>query len=125
MRRFKKAMALFCALTLLVTCTIAGLALPVSAEGDTFKLMYDELFLAPTDSGSYLVYAGVPALTMDGKKYTEIGKLVPGKLGNVGYRAEALTVPVKKTDARYVKLVLTVKFWYMCIDEIAVQGQWK
>lgn len=69
MRKFKKAMALLCALTLLVTCTIAGLALPVSAEGDTFKLMYDELYLAPKDSGGYVVYGASPALNLDGTPY--------------------------------------------------------
>ena len=63
--------------------------------------------------------------SMDGQKYTSVGKINNSKLGNVGYRAEAMTIPVKKTDARYVKVVLNVIHWYLCMDEIAVQGQWK
>ena len=69
MRKFKKAMALLCAMTLLVTCAIAGLALPAAAAGDTFKLMYDELYLAPKDSGGYIVYGASPALNPDGTPY--------------------------------------------------------
>ena len=63
--------------------------------------------------------------SMDGKKYTSVGKVNNSKLGNVGYRAESISVPVKKTDARFVKVVLNVIHWYLCMDEIAVQGQWK
>lgn len=63
--------------------------------------------------------------SMDGKKYTSVGKVNNAKLGNVGYRAESISVPVKKTDARFVKVVLNVIHWYLCMDEIAVQGQWK
>ena len=63
--------------------------------------------------------------SMDGKKFTSVGKMSYAKLGNVGYRAETLAIPVKKTDTRFVKVLLNVIHWYLCMDEIAVQGQWK
>ena len=62
---------------------------------------------------------------MDGKKFTSVGKTGYAKHGNVGYRAEALKIPLRKTDARFVKVVLNVAHWYLCMDEIAIQGQWK
>lgn len=61
----------------------------------------------------------------DGVKFTSAGKLVPEKLSNAGYRAAVLTVPVSKTDARYVKIIFDIRNWFFCLDEIAVQGQWK
>jgi hypothetical protein len=63
--------------------------------------------------------------SMDNKTYFSCGKITKGKLGNVGYRAEALMIPVKKTNARFIKIVLNVVHWYLCLDEIAIQGQWK
>ncbi|MBP3435683.1 MAG: Ig-like domain-containing protein [Clostridia bacterium] len=71
MKPFKKFLPSLTALVLLLSCTIAGLVLPVAAEGDTFKLMYDELYLAPKDSGGYVVYGAAPALKLDGQPYTE------------------------------------------------------
>ena len=71
MRSFNRALAITLAVVLLLVSTITGLVLPVAAEGDTFKLMYDELYLAPMDSGTYVVYGASPALTMDGNPYTE------------------------------------------------------
>ena len=71
MRSFNRALAITLAVVLLLVSTITGLVLPVAAEGDPFKLMYDELYLAPMDSGTYVVYGASPALTMDGNPYTE------------------------------------------------------
>ena len=63
--------------------------------------------------------------SMDNKTYSSCGKITKGKLGKVGYRAEALMIPVKKTNARFEKIVLNVVHWYLCLDEIAIQGQSK
>ena len=62
---------------------------------------------------------------MDGTKFTSAGKLVPESISNAGYRAAALKVPVRKTEARYVKIVFDIRKWFFCIDEVAVQGKWK
>ena len=63
--------------------------------------------------------------SIDGKKFVSGGKVTNSKSGNIGYRAESIAIPVKKTDARYVKIVLNVIHWYLCMDEIAVLGKWK
>ena len=62
---------------------------------------------------------------MDKAKFTPAGKVNFVKQGNIGYRAETLKIPLKKTDARFVKIVFNVVHWYLCLDEIAIQGQWK
>ncbi len=62
---------------------------------------------------------------MDGEKFTSAGKLVPEVLSNAGYRAAALNIPIRKTEARYVKIVFDIRNWFFCLDEIAVQGKWK
>lgn len=62
---------------------------------------------------------------MDGRKYTSSGKLIPEKLSNNGYRAAVLNVPVRKTEAKFVKIVFDIRNWFFCLDEIAVQGSWK
>jgi len=61
----------------------------------------------------------------DGAKFISAGKLVPEKLSNAGYRAAVLNVPVRKTDARYVKIIFDIRNWFFCLDEVAVQGKWK
>ncbi len=71
MKQINRLLSAVLALALLVSCTIAGLALPVAAEGDTFKLAKDELYLCPTDSGGYIVYGYSQPLNMDGTPYTE------------------------------------------------------
>ncbi len=69
MKACKRLAALLLAITLVITSTVVGLVLPVAAEGDTFKLATDELYLAPKDSGGYIVYGAVPALNPDGTPY--------------------------------------------------------
>ena len=70
MKLRKTVLALFLALILLVCPMINGLALPVSANTDTFKLSKDTFYVSQAPSGIY-VYSAVPALTLDGKPYTE------------------------------------------------------
>ncbi len=71
MKFFKKAMATLLAAALLIGCAISGLVLPVAAEGDTFKMGYDHIYVAPADSAGYVTYVAVPLYTMDGQPYTE------------------------------------------------------
>ena len=69
MKLITRSLAALLALVLLVGCTLAGLALPVSAASDTFKLAKEDLYLAPTDAGGYIVYNHVQALNPDGTPY--------------------------------------------------------
>ncbi|MBR2406745.1 MAG: DUF11 domain-containing protein [Clostridia bacterium] len=69
MKLITRSLAALLALVLLVGCTLAGLALPVSAASDTFKLAKEDMYLAPTDAGGYIVYNHVQALNPDGTPY--------------------------------------------------------
>ncbi len=69
MQSFKKVLASLLAVTLVLTSVIGGLVLPVAAEGDTFKLAKDVMYVAPSTGNT--MYVAVAALTPDGKAYEE------------------------------------------------------
>ncbi|MBQ1211050.1 MAG: hypothetical protein IIX68_04530 [Clostridia bacterium] len=70
MQRMKKMAALLCAVAMLITCAITGIALPVAAErANTFKLSAETLYLGDGTS-SWSLTAAVKALNLDGTDYT-------------------------------------------------------
>ena len=71
MKSFRRVLAIALAMALLLSCAVAGLVLPASAETDTFKLAADEYYMAPSLSSSITVYGAVSALTPEGEDYTE------------------------------------------------------
>ncbi len=70
----RRIVSLVAAITLLLTCAISGLVLPMAAEpgaSSTFKLADDVYYLGPNDSGGYTCYFATKVLTPDGQPYTE------------------------------------------------------
>mgnify|MGYP001320493242 CR=1 FL=1 len=62
---------------------------------------------------------------MDGTHFAPVEELAPVKTENVGYRISSLIIPLKKTDARYVRLVFLFGNYWMNCDEVAITGKWK
>ncbi len=62
---------------------------------------------------------------MDGIHFTPVGELAPVKTENAGYRVSSLIIPLKETNARYVRLVFLFSNYWMNCDEVAITGKWK
>lgn len=68
----KKWIAIVLTVAVMISGTLVGLALPVSADStDTFKLGVEEIYVAPSPSSDVTAYHTIPVLTPDGKPYTE------------------------------------------------------